>query len=124
MHGTQDTDVSRGHGDPHDAIADLEAEIEALAAAMERCRKIGWAAKAVILCGLALISAAAFGLIWPDGFTVIIALAAIIGGIVVYGSNAGTARQTAEALRAANALRAELIDQIDLRPVSARLVDG
>jgi hypothetical protein len=48
---------------------------------------------------------------------VIGALAAIIGGVVVLGSNSSTSTQTMAAMKAAEAQRAELISMIDLRAV-------
>ena len=47
----------------------------------------------------------------------IAALAAIIGGIVVFGSNTGTSKQAAAALKQADAVRTALIDRINPRPV-------
>jgi hypothetical protein len=46
------------------------------------------------------------------------AIAVVIGGTVVFGSNTSTAKQTAAAVKIAEALRAELIDKIDLRVVT------
>ena len=47
------------------------------------------------------------------------ALAAIIGGVVGFGSNSITSKQTMAAMKAAEAQRAELIGMIDLRTVGA-----
>ncbi len=107
-------------GAAHDEISQLEIEIHELAEAGERCRKIAWASQLVIIGGFVLLGALILRVIWPDGLAVVGALVAIIGGIVVYGSNAGTARQTAEALRKAEALRAEMIGNIELRLVTER----
>jgi hypothetical protein len=52
--------------------------------------------------------------------TMIGAIAAIIGGVVVLGSNSSTAKETMTAMKAAETQRAELIDTIDLRQVGAR----
>jgi hypothetical protein len=46
------------------------------------------------------------------------AIAMVIGGTVVFGSNTITAKQTAAAVRTIEALRAELINKIDLRIVT------
>lgn len=43
--------------------------------------------------------------------------AAVIGGAVIFGSNTSTSKQAAAAIKAAEALRAELIGMIDLRSV-------
>ncbi|MGB9352352.1 MAG: hypothetical protein WCB61_20965 [Pseudolabrys sp.] len=48
------------------------------------------------------------------------ALAAIIGGVVVFGSNLATSKQTLAAMKDAEAKRTELIGMIDLRSVGSR----
>jgi len=45
------------------------------------------------------------------------ALAAIIGGVVAFGTNSSTSKQTTAAMKAAEISRAELIDMIDPRAV-------
>jgi hypothetical protein len=104
-------------GDPHAQIAQLEAEIEALAAASERCRKIGLAARAAMAVGGVWLMAILVGAIRPEGMALVGATTAILGGIVTFGSNTGTARQTAAAMQAAETRRAELIDRMALRLV-------
>ena len=51
----------------------------------------------------------------PD--TIIAALAAVIGGIVLLGSNSTTWTQTDAALHEAEAMRADLIGRMDMRVV-------
>jgi hypothetical protein len=58
-----------------------------------------------------------FGAIRFDSMAMIGALAAVIGGTVVLGSNTSTSKQAVADIKAAEALRAELIDKIDLRLV-------
>ena len=56
----------------------------------------------------------------PIGFdsTILIgAIAAVVGGVVVYGSNSSTSKQTMAAMKDAEACKAELIGKIDLRTV-------
>ena len=56
----------------------------------------------------------------PIGFdpTILIgAIAAIIGGVVVFGSNSSTSKQALAALKAAETQRAQLIDMIHLGAV-------
>ena len=48
---------------------------------------------------------------------VVASMAAVIGGIVLLGSNATTWTQTEDALKKSEAMRAELIGQLDLRTV-------
>lgn len=104
-------------GDLREEISRLEVEIENLAETLERCRKLVLMAKAAISIGAVLIVAMTFGAIRSDAIGMIGAIAAVVGGTVVYGSNASTAKQTADAMKAAEARRAELIGRIDLRVV-------
>ena len=45
-------------------------------------------------------------------------IAAVLGGVVVFGSNASTSKRAAAATKDAETLKAELIDKIDPRTVS------
>ena len=60
------------------------------------------------------------GAISFDSVTMIGAMAVVIGGVVVFGSNSSTSKQTMAAMKAAEIQRAELIDMIDLRTVDER----
>ena len=104
-------------GDIHDDLAQLEARIEALAESIERCRKISMAAKFAVAAGAVWF---ALMLLWIVSFgaaAFVAALSAVLGGLVLLGSNATTWEQTATALHAAEAERAQLIGSIDLRLV-------
>jgi hypothetical protein len=101
----------------HDAIAALEARIEALAEEIERCRKISLAAKLAFAGGvgwivLTLLTVVPFE---PDIFFG--AIAAALGGAVLLGSNASTWTEKETALHAAEAQRDDLIGRIELRVV-------
>jgi len=103
--------------DLHPDIARIEAHIEALTESIERCRKIAFAAKLAIAAGAVWI---VLVLVWVIPFVpymVIAAMAAVIGGIVLLGSNATTWTQTEGALRASEALRAQWIEKMELRVV-------
>jgi hypothetical protein len=100
----------------HDEISRIEARLEELAGVAERCRKIILLSKAAIGIGAALLLAMMLGLI-ASGQLLVASLAAVLGGIVLLGSNVSTLRQTIDAMTAAEALRAALIDAIDLRVV-------
>src|SRR5262249_22381579 len=104
---------------PGDHISRLEARIEELARTIERCRKIILAAKIAIGAGGALLLALMLGAIGFNPTAPVGGVAAAIGGIVAFGSNASTAKQAAADLEAAEAERAELIGQIDLRVVGS-----
>ena len=103
--------------DPSDRIAQIEARIEELAEAAERCRKIILVSKLVISAGAGLLLGAVLGLLGPNAVAALGAIAAVLGGIVSLGSNVSTLRQTMAAMAAAERLRSDLIGQIDLRLV-------
>jgi hypothetical protein len=101
---------------PHD-IARLEAQIEALAESIERCRKISFAAKIAIAGGALWFALMVLWIVPFSATPFVAALAATLGGIVLLGSNATTWDETETALRQAEAMRAELIGTMNLRLV-------
>jgi len=60
------------------------------------------------------------GAIRPDLLALSAAIAAVLGGIVLFGSNNSTSKQKNAALRAAEAERADLIGKIGLTLVGER----
>ena len=100
-------------GDPHEQIARLEHELEALGESAAWCRKIALAARIAIGAGCVLFAAMLIGLLYPDGLRLLIATILTMGGIVLYGSNRTTANQIAARTADAERLRAELIGGID-----------
>jgi hypothetical protein len=105
------------HDDPREQISELEVQIEQLAGALERCRKTALASKVAIAVGAVLLVATILGIIAFNPTAMTAALAALLGGIVVFGSNSSTANQLAESMRNAEALRAALIGRLDIRLV-------
>jgi len=105
------------NGDPRDQIAHIESDIELLAEGLDRCRKAMLLSKVVIAAGGPLLLAYFLGAIGFDPTFLIGALAAIIGGVVVFGSNFSTSKQTMAALKAAETQREKLIDTINLHVV-------
>jgi hypothetical protein len=105
------------YGDLHEQILHTEAHIEELTDIIERCRKIILISKAAIAAGGTLILAIIIGAVRFDPTVLIGSLAAVIGGTVVFGSNTSTLKQTTTDMKAAEAHRTELIDQMDLRMV-------
>jgi len=105
------------NGDPHDEIVRLEAQIEDLAARIENCRKFILAGRVAVAGGAILLAAMLFGAIRFDPAVMAGAVAVALGGIVVAGSNGSTAKEAANQLAAAEADRAALIGEIDLRLV-------
>jgi hypothetical protein len=99
-------------------IAWLEAQIEQLTQSIESCRKFILASRLLIAAGAILLVTIVVGAIRPEPLVLIAAIAAVLGGIVLFGSNNSTAKQKNAALRAAEAERADLIGRIDLRLVA------
>jgi hypothetical protein len=104
--------------DRREEIARLEDEIENLADALERCRKIGIAAKVAMAAGLAALISVPIGLVTLAPLVLVVAITAAIGGLVAYGSNVSTERQAMAELKAAEVFRAQLIEASDLRLVA------
>jgi hypothetical protein len=120
-HQTGDPVIPSSSGDVaqvrHDEIARLEGEIEALAERIERCRRIILGAKVAIAGGAVLLLALVVGLVPFNPTAMIFAMAAVIGGIVAFGSNTTTARQAAADMSTAQAQRDLLIGRMHLRVV-------
>lgn len=108
------------NGDPHDEIVRLEAQIEALSDKIESCRKFILAARIAVAVGGVLLAALFLGAIRFDVQLMMLAMAALLGGIVVWGSNGSTANEAENELAAAEANRKALIGLIDLRVVAER----
>ena len=104
--------------DPADEIAEIEARLERLAEAAERCRKFILASKAAIAGGFALLLVTMLGLFAAGQTAALGSIALVLGGIVSLGSNVSTLRQTMDAISAAEVLRSNLIGRIDLRVVA------
>jgi hypothetical protein len=105
------------NGDLHEQILHIEAHIEELADIIERCRKIILISKVAIAAGGILILATIIGAVGFDPTVLIGAIAAVIGGMVVFGSNTSTLKQTMTDMKAAEAHRTELISSMHLRVV-------
>jgi hypothetical protein len=87
----------------------LDERIETLMQSLDRCRKIATAAKAAIAAGFAWLVLSGLTIVPPTPETLLTAAAAVLGGIVLLGSNGSTWAQMQDALATAQALRDEMI---------------
>jgi hypothetical protein len=104
--------------DPHGEIVRLEEHIEELSAKIESCRKFVLASRIAVAGGGIVLASMLLGAIRFDPAAMVAAVAALLGGIVVWGSNGSTAKEAAKELATAEAVRAALIEKIDLRVIS------
>lgn len=109
--------TGENHGDPRDEIVRVEAQIEELAAKIENCRKFILASRIATWGGGIVLAAMLIGAIRTDPAIMAGAAAALLGGIVVWGSNNSTAKEARKELAIAEAKRAALIETIDLRAI-------
>jgi hypothetical protein len=103
--------------DLHQHIGDLEAEIDALSDAAERCRKSMIAAKAAVVAGILLFGASLLGLIRSDAIVLVVGIAVTVAGIGFYGSSRGSLEQLVEKIQVRAARRTQMINGMDLRTV-------
>jgi hypothetical protein len=104
--------------DQHTEILRLNAKIEELTEVIERCRKITLVSKTTIAVGGIWLFVLTIGILRFDPVAMIGAIAVVIGGTVVFGSNTSTAKQTVAAVKAAEARRAELIGKMNLTVIT------
>jgi hypothetical protein len=106
-----------GDVDPHAEIIRLEEHIEELADKLESCRKFILAARIAIAGGGVVLAAMLVGVIRPDLGFIAASTASFLGGIVVWGSNSSTAKETAKEIAASESERAALIEQVNPRVI-------
>jgi hypothetical protein len=106
-----DHDVSR------DDIARIEERIEELREGIARCRKLSVAAKLAIGVGAIWLVLTLLWLVPYVPFMAVGAMASVIGGIVLLGSNSTTWTEAEAALTASEAMRAEWIGRKEMRVV-------
>jgi hypothetical protein len=104
-------------GDARHEIARLETRLDELADALARCRKFRLASQIAMAAGGLWFIAATVGVVTFDPAAMTAAIAAVIGGIVMYGSNNTTAAELNVEMKEAEAKRAALIGALDLRLV-------
>jgi len=98
-------------------ISQLEADIEQLAGTIESCRNIIRVSRLAIAFGGLWMAALATGVLGSGPLSLIAAIAAVLYGIVGYGSNLSTLRQSMEKKKQAEAAREELIGEIDFETI-------
>jgi hypothetical protein len=99
------------NGDLRDQIARLEADFEQLTETLAKCRKVMLVSQIVVAAGAIGLLAYLFGAV-TDSTIIVGAIAAFIGGAILFGSNSSTWKEAAAALRDAEALRTKLIVKI------------
>jgi hypothetical protein len=82
-----------------------------------RCRKFALVAKIAIILGALLTGATLLGVLTLTPMAMLGGVAALLGGIVVYGSNGSTLEELSKSLHDAEAWRAALIGRLDTRLV-------
>lgn len=112
-----------GDGDVRGEITRLEARLEQLAEFLARCRKFRLASQIAMAGGGLWLVAAMIGLVGLDPVAVMVAIAGVIGGTVMYGSNATTTEQFEAEMKETEAKRLALIGALDLRVVGAGKAD-
>lgn len=98
-------------------VSDLEAHIEELAGRIENCRKFILGAKIAMAAGALWWLALLTGFVWFDAAWMTASLAALIGGVVMLGSNSRTLDEAKAEMADAEAERTRLISGIDLQLV-------
>ena len=101
------------NADPREELVRLEQRIERLEATIESCRKFMLASRITIAGGGVVLVAMLVGAIRFDPGTMAAAVAAFLGGIVVWGSNRSTSKEAAKELTAAEEERGTLIEMIN-----------
>jgi hypothetical protein len=105
-------------GDVRDEIARLEARLEELADALARCRKFKLASQVAMAGGGLWFAAALIGAVGFTPAAMVVAIAGVIGGAVMYGSNTTTTAEVRAEMDKTEATRAALIGSLDLRVVN------
>lgn len=113
-------DIDASDADPHEAIDRLEAQIDDISSRLESCRKFILVGRIAVFGGTVLLAAILLDLVGFDARLFLIAVAAMLGGFILWGSNRSTAQEAASELAKAQADRAVLIGRLDLHLVEER----
>jgi hypothetical protein len=110
-------DGDRG-GDLHNEIVRIEDPIEQLTEKIESCRKLILASRIAVAIGALALTGMLLGVIRFDPAVMAAAVAALLGGIAVWGSNRSTAQEATNELTLSETNRSILIQKMDLRDVT------
>ena len=105
--------------DPQQEIADLEAEIDDLSRAAQRCRKIIVLSKVATSAGGLLLVLILTGVLRGGPVPLVLAITAVLGGIALFGSHQRTRDEMLARIREHEARRAALIDGMTLQKVGS-----
>jgi hypothetical protein len=105
-------------GHLHDEILRIEDRIEQLTEKIESCRKLILASRIAVAGGVVALAGMLFGAIGFDPAVMAAAVAALLGGIAVWGSNRSTAQEATRELILSETNRSMLIQKMDLRDVT------
>jgi hypothetical protein len=113
------TEESKGTVDEdlRDQISRIEDDIEELTKTLDGCRKTMLLSKVIIATGGIGIVAYLLGAIWVGPAVIIGAIAAVVGGVVIFGSNSTTSNNAMSALAGAERRRNQLIEKLNLRAI-------
>jgi hypothetical protein len=109
--------IEVGDGGVRKEIARLEARLDELADGLARCRKFKLVSQIALAGGGLWMAAAIVGLVSFEPVGFMAAIAGVIGGIVMYGSNTTTVQEMETEVKEAEAKRAALIGTLELRVV-------
>ena len=109
-------------GDLREQILHIEAHIEDLTDVIERCRKIILFSKVAVAAGGILILATIIGAVGFDPTVLIGAIAAVIGGTVVFGSKNSTFKQKMIDMKTAHAHTTQFIISMVVKVVGVGVV--
>ena len=109
--------IPESGGAMREEIARLEERIATLTESLDRCQKISLTARLVLTGGAIWLALIVLQVLPFAAFNIVGAIAALLGGTVLYGANASTWKQTLAAIAQAEALRTHLIGRLEMQTV-------
>lgn len=105
-------------GNLHDEIVRIEGRIEQLTEKIESCRKLILASRIAVASSAVALTGLLFGAIRFDPGVMAAAVAALLGGIAVWGSNRSTAQEATRELNSSEVDRSMLIQKMNPRDIT------